>query len=59
MMTMTRKPKLSQHNGRSGVYQGSTTKEPLWRDLLAGLGFFVALLLVVAVVVFGGLLIFG
>ena len=59
-MTPTRPPKRSHYEGRSAVYQAkSATKEPLWRDIVAGAVFFAALLLFVGVVVVGGLLIFG
>lgn len=56
-MTSTRRPRLSHRDGRAAVYQA--TKEPLWRDLVAGAVFFTALLVFVAVVLVGGLLIFG
>lgn len=60
MTTMTHKPKLSHRDGRSAVYQAkAATKEPMWRDLVAGAVFFVCLLLFVAVVLLGGLLVFG
>lgn len=59
-MTPTRRPKLSHRDGRAAVYQGqSATKLPLWRDLVAGAVFFLALLIFVAVVLVGGLLVFG
>lgn len=57
-MTPTRKPKLSHRDGMTAVYR-ATSKEPLWRDLVAGAVFFAALLLFVAVVLVGGLLVFG
>lgn len=59
-MTSTRRPRLSHRDGRAAVYQAqAATKEPLWRDLVAGAVFFTALLVFVAVVLVGGLLIFG
>lgn len=59
-MTPTRRPKRSHYEGRSAVYQAqAATKEPLWRDIVAGLVFFVSLLILVAVVVVGGLIVFG
>jgi hypothetical protein len=59
-MTSTRRPRLSHRDGRSAVYQAqAATKEPLWRDLVAGAVFFTALLIFVAVVLVGGLLVFG
>lgn len=59
-MTPTRPPKHSHYEGRSAVYQAqSATKEPLWRDIVAGAVFFTALMLVVGVLIVGGLLIFG
>lgn len=59
-MTSTRRPKLSRRDGRAAVYQAhSATKEPLWRDLVAGVVFFLALLMVVAVMLIVGLLVFG
>lgn len=59
-MASTRRPRLSHRDGRAAVYQAqSAAKEPLWRDLVAGLVFFVSLLIFVAVVLVGGLLMFG
>lgn len=59
-MTPTRKPKLTRRDGRATVYTSQhATKEPLWRDLLAGVVFLVALLVFTAVVLLGGLMIFG
>lgn len=60
-MTPTYRPKLSHRDGRAAVYQAqaATKPEPLWRDLVAGAVFFVSLLLVVAVLLLGGLFVFG
>lgn len=59
-MTPTRRPKLSHRDGRSAVYQAqAATKDSLWRDLIAGAVFFFALLIFVAVVLVGGLIVFG
>lgn len=61
-MTMTppRRPKLSYRDGRTAVYQAQTpTKEPLWRDLIAGTVFFLALMVFTAVLLVGGLMVFG
>lgn len=58
-MTPTRPPKRSHYEGRSAVYQAKAAKDPLWRDVVAGVVFFVALMLIVGVLVVGGLLIFG
>lgn len=59
-MTPTRRPKLSHRDGRSAVYRaGAAAKEPLWRDLVAGLVFFASLFIFIAVMLIGGLLIFG
>ena len=59
-MTPTRPPKRSHYEGRSAVYQvKSATKEPLWRDIVAGAVFFVAIMFFVGAMLIGGLLIFG
>lgn len=59
-MTPTRRPKLSHRDGRAAVYQAqSATKEPLWRDLLAGVVFFAAFWVVVAVLLVGGAFLLG
>lgn len=60
IMTPTRKPKRSHYEGRAAVYQTeAATKDPLWRDIVAGCVFLVVLLICVAVVLVGGLLVFG
>jgi hypothetical protein len=60
IMTPTRRPKLSHRDGRAAVYQAqAATKEPLWRDIVAGLVFFTSLLIFVAVMLVGGLIVFG
>lgn len=59
-VTTPRRPKLSHRDGRTAIYQAqAATKEPLWRDLVAGAVFFVALLIFIAAVLVGGLLVFG
>lgn len=59
-MTPTRRPKLSHRDGRAAVYLAkAATKEPLWRDIVAGAVFFAVLLLGVAVMLVGGLIVFG
>ena len=59
-MTPTRRPKLSRRDGRAAVYQAqAATKDPLRHDLVAGAVFFAALLILVAVVLVGGLIVFG
>lgn len=59
-MTPNRRPKLKLRVGSTAIYQAqAATKEPLWRDLVAGAVFFVALLIFIAVVLVGGLLVFG
>lgn len=60
IMTPTRRPKLTDRNGRAAVYRSKTAvKEPLWRDIVAGLVFFTVLLIGGAVLLVGGLTIFG
>lgn len=60
MTGVTPPPKLTRRHGRAAVYRSyHATKEPLWRDLVAGGVFTVSLLLGVAVVLVGGLMIFG
>lgn len=59
-MTPTRRPKLSYRDGRTAIYQTQADpKEPLWRDLIAGMVFFFALLVFTAVLLVGGLMVFG
>jgi hypothetical protein len=59
-MSPTRRPRLLHRDGRTAVYQAqAATKEPIWHDLVAGAVFFVSLLIFVAVVLAGGLLVFG
>lgn len=61
MTTTNRRAKLEYREGSGAVYR--TKRAPkadaLWRDIIAGTVFTVVLLLGVAVVLVGGLLVFG
>jgi hypothetical protein len=60
IMTPTRKPKRLHYEGRAAVYQAeAATKDPLWRDIVAGCVFLVVMLLGVTALLVGGLLVFG
>jgi hypothetical protein len=64
MTTMTptnRRAKLAYREQSGAVYRTkhAPKDEALWRDIVAGIVFFVMLLLGVAVVLVGGLIIFG
>lgn len=62
IMTMHRcKVKLAGREGSSAVYRTRHAPKPesLWRDIVAGTVFMVAVLLGVGVVLAGGLIVFG